>query len=167
MLGTNEMAKMAYDLVAEPLSVERCSGYCDLLAQQGDTAYSRDPRENARLVIEIIRAPPADPAAAIFRMERHPTSAQAFIPLDDEDYLIVMCRSDAGNRPDLQDLRALIVPRNTAIQYRPGIWHVPMQTVSDPGRFCVVTNRAGTPDDCEWAETEPFTVHPKPHLKRA
>jgi ureidoglycolate lyase len=167
MPGTNEMVMMVYDILAEALTPERSLGYCDILAHQGDTADSRDPRGSARQVIEIISVKPAYPSITSARMERHPTSAQAFIPLDDRDYLVVMCRSDAEDRPDLQDLRVLIVPGNTAIQYWPGIWHVPMQTVSDPGRFCVVTNSAGTPEDCEWAETEPFTVHLRPHFIRA
>jgi ureidoglycolate hydrolase len=72
--------------------------------------------------LTIITAPSARRAGAIGRLERHPLSVQAFIPLAWKPVVTIL--APAGVRPRRADqLTAFIVPTGHGIAYRPGVWH--------------------------------------------
>jgi len=53
---------------------------------------------------------------------------------------------------DLSQALALIAAPDQAITYRAGIWHIPMTALDRPGRFAVLTWRAGDGGDEQFVE---------------
>ena len=54
----------------------------------------------------------------------HPLSSQAFIPLENEQF--ICCVSLAKSRPDIKDIKAFIVPKGLGIIYSKKVWHYPL-----------------------------------------
>ncbi len=79
-------------------------------------------------------------------VERHPLGTQAFIPLDDEPYLVVVAAAGAPPRPS--ELRLFLARNRQGIQYRRGVWHAPLLTPFAAMEFIVV-DRSGPGDNCE------------------
>ncbi|WP_342778993.1 ureidoglycolate lyase [Methylobacterium terricola] len=104
----------------------------------------------------MIRSEPFAAALPLRRLERHPLSAQAFLPLAVGDYLVVVA-PDAGGRPDEASLRAFRVPAGTGIVYRSGAWHAHMTTMAEPGTFAMLVHEDGSPGDCVFASIAPVT----------
>lgn len=149
---------MRPEIIAVPITPTAVDEYGIVLDRGGDASRSRDERPDARLSIEVVDAAIAQGSIEVRELERHPTSVQAFFPMNGTPYLIVVCRSSREDKPDLNSLKAFLVPGDTVIEYRPGIWHAPIRSVFRPGRLGMVVNKAGTPEDCEFVPVPPFQV---------
>ena len=57
-------------------------------------------------------------------MEKHPLGSQAFIPMNDTSFLIFV--APKGEKPKINKIESFIVPKQTGINYKPGIWHFPL-----------------------------------------
>ena len=79
-------------------------------------------------------------------MERHPIGSQAFWPLSDEPFLIVV--APAGPAPGLDDLRAFHVPAGTGVNYAKGVWHHPLISAYVASDFLVI-DRGGDGDNLD------------------
>jgi ureidoglycolate lyase len=92
------------------------------------------------------------------RLERHPHSAQTFIPLSPLRYLVVVCRSKADGSPDLETIEAFLASGGQGVTYARNVWHHGL-TVFDPGaEFAVVMSLANQGDDDVFLEMEPHVV---------
>jgi len=112
----------------------------------------------ARLRASLTVIDPVTPPLVAPRMERHPHSAQMFLPLAVARYLVVVA-SDRGGAPDPASARALVVPGDVGIVYAVDQWHCPMQVLDSRGSFVVLMAMSGTGRDEAWAELpEPFRV---------
>ncbi|KTS25098.1 hypothetical protein NS228_13030 [Methylobacterium indicum] len=146
-----------------PITAEAFAPYGTLLV--GPAAGPRQDRaaeiENGRpgvpLNLALIRSEPFAATMPLRRLERHPRSAQAFLPLAVGDYLVVVA-PDAGDRPDEAGLCAFRVPGGTGIVYRSGAWHAHMTTLAAPGTFAMLVHEDGGPEDCVFAPIEPVSV---------
>lgn len=83
-------------------------------------------------------------------LERHPFSAQSFIPLDAGRYLVVVCEADAKGRPNLKTLRAFAAGSHQAVTYARNVWHHPMTVLDNPMEFAVAMGVTGREDDDVW-----------------
>ena len=117
-----------------------------------------DVRSSARANLALIQAPRVALPIVVDMMERHPFSAQAFLPLQDTTYLVIVARSGADGFPDLASAIAYVVPAGLGIAYHPNVWHVGMSAISGTGHFAMMISEAGTPDDCIYQPVELFTV---------
>ena len=81
-------------------------------------------------------------------LERHPNGSQAFIPMQGQQFLIVVATSLNAEQPDLSQLKAFITDGSQAINYRAGTWHHPLLTLESPSDFAVV-DRIGTGHNCD------------------
>jgi ureidoglycolate lyase len=80
-------------------------------------------------------------------LERHPYSAQTFVPLDSGRYLAIVCKAGATGQPDLNTLRAFVADGRQSVTYARNVWHHSM-TVLDPGmEFAVAMGMTGRGDD--------------------
>lgn len=79
-------------------------------------------------------------------VERHPLGSQAFVPLDETPYLVVVAAAGPPPRPG--DLRLFLARDRQGIQYRCGVWHAPLLTSFAAMEF-VVVDRTGPGDNCE------------------
>ena len=147
-----------HELVAEPLDVAAFESYGQVLADPGPTnrtdyaARLTNGRPELGGNLGVVRAmPPARLPIRISKMERHPLSSQAFLPLDCERYLVIVARpqGDTGP-PDLDTLRAFVVPGNAGINYNAGTWHFPLTSLDRPATFGLLMYMDGGPQDEDW-----------------
>ena len=57
-------------------------------------------------------------------MEKHPLGSQAFVPMNETTFLVFV--APKGKRPNTKKIESFIVPKQTGINYKPGIWHFPL-----------------------------------------
>ncbi len=90
-------------------------------------------------------------------VERHPLGSQAFVPMTQEPFLVVVCPDEDG-RPGRP--RAFITQPGQGINFFRNTWHGVLTPLSDPGLFCVI-DRIGNGNNLEevWFET-PYRIEP-------
>jgi ureidoglycolate lyase len=71
----------------------------------------------------------------ITMMERHPLGSQAFIPLNDKPYLVVV--APAGEL-DESKIRAFVTSGWQGVNYAKGVWHHPLLALGEVSDFIVV-----------------------------
>ena len=76
-------------------------------------------------------------------MEKHPLGSQAFIPMKQTTFLVLVAPD--GDKPDLNKIEAFIVPPEVGVNYNPGTWHFPLIATEDMN-FLVV-DRKGSGDN--------------------
>ena len=121
-------------------SLER---YYDL----ADIDVGVDPGDKARVAISIVETKQV--ATLPYRvkvMERHPLSSQAFIPLDEYPQLIVV--APATEELHLCGLRAFHSCGRQGINYRRGVWHMPMIALAAGQRWLII-DRMGRGRNCD------------------
>ena len=72
-------------------------------------------------------------------MEKHPLGSQAFVPMDETTFLVFV--APKGKRPNTKKIESFIVPKQTGINYKPGIWHFPL--ISTKNMNFLVIDRKG------------------------
>ena len=72
-------------------------------------------------------------------MEKHPLGSQAFIPMKETKFLVFV--APKGNKPNTKKIKSFIVPKQTGINYKPGIWHFPL--ISTKSMNFLVIDRKG------------------------
>ena len=100
--------------------------------------------------ISVISLKPSKPPLSIDIFERHKHTSQTFFPLDVQRYLIVVA-PDLDNKPDLEKIRAFIVPGTIAINYYIGTWHCPLQVLDRSGTFAILMYLFDSELDQQWS----------------
>jgi len=72
-------------------------------------------------------------------MEKHPLGSQAFIPMTETTFLAFVAPKD--KKPNTKKIESFIVPKQTGINYKPGIWHFPL--ISTKNMNFLVIDRKG------------------------
>ncbi len=62
-------------------------------------------------------------------MEKHPLGSQAFIPMEDKKFFVFV--APKGNKPNINKIKSFIVPKQTGINYKAGIWHFPLISIKN------------------------------------
>ena len=97
-------------------------------------------------LLSIFRGQPREYPLAVTMMERHPLASQAFVPLTDRPFLVVV--GEPGVMPDPQGLRAFITDGTQGVNYRRGVWHHPLLVIGEEADFLVV-DRGGPGENCD------------------
>jgi ureidoglycolate lyase len=81
-------------------------------------------------------------------LERHPYSAQSFMPIGGDDYLVVVCHAATDGRPDLSTLQAFKATSGQGVTYARNVWHHGLSVLTAPARFvvCMSFTEAGGDD---------------------
>jgi len=77
--------------------------------------------EGGRLAVHLYRSRQRQLPLEIGILERHPLGSQAFWPLQDRPYVVVV--APPGPEPDEAAIRAFLASGHQAIQYHRGTWH--------------------------------------------
>ena len=72
-------------------------------------------------------------------MEKHPLGSQAFIPMKETKFLVFV--APKGKKPNVKKMESFIIPKQTGINYKPGIWHFPL--ISTKNMNFLVIDRKG------------------------
>ena len=76
-------------------------------------------------------------------MERHPEGSQAFVPLHEHPFLVIVAADDAG-RPGVP--RAFVTNGAQGINFLRNTWHGVLTPLANPGLFAVVDRIGDTPN---------------------
>ncbi len=102
--------------------------------------------EDARTVLSIFEVEPVRLPLQLALMERHPLGSQAFQPLQERPWLVVVATDP--RRPE--SYRAFFAEGRQGISYRRGVWHHPLLCLEHPGRFLTVDREGpgGNLEEC-------------------
>ena len=164
MTETPDTAVPPRRVAIEPITAAAFGPFGTLLeAPVGGPRQDRAaPLENARpgaaANLALVRGEPYARTLPLQRLEKHPHSNQAFLPLRVEAYLAVVA-ADRDGRPDPATLRAFAVPGHVGVNYRAGAWHAHLTTLAVPGTFAMLVHEDGTAEDCVFAPIDPVEIY--------
>lgn len=113
----------------------------------------------AHTLVSIFRGQPFSLPVTIAMMERHPLGSQAFMPLHDRPWLVVVA-VDADGKPG-EPLAFLVRPGEgglRGVNYGRGVWHHPLISLEAASDFLVV-DRGGEGNNLEeFFFDEPYVI---------
>lgn len=110
-----------------------------------DLAQVDVTENNGRTLINIFRSTPLSQPIAIKMMERHPLSSQAFVPLGQQPYLVVVAPKGKLN---VADIEVFLATADQGVNYHKGTWHHYCLALNQSSDFIVV-DRGGTGENCD------------------
>ncbi len=129
-----------------------CGRWHDLATLQiGDDG----PDAEGRLGISLFKAEVRTLPYQLDMMERHPLGSQAFLPMSETPFLVVVAPDEGGapGRP-----RAFVTAAGQGVNYHRAVWHGVLTPLHPPGLFAVI-DRIGPDANLEehWFD-QSFTV---------
>tara|TARA_Y100000590_G_scaffold101644_1_gene115420 strand:- start:59 stop:553 length:495 start_codon:yes stop_codon:yes gene_type:complete len=97
-------------------------------------------KDGGKTIVSIFSALKRNFPMKIDMMEKHPLGSQAFIPMKETTFLAFVAPS--GKFPEINKIQSFIIPPNTGINYKPGIWHFPL--ISTENTNFLVIDRKGS-----------------------
>jgi ureidoglycolate lyase len=97
-----------------------------------------------RPLLSLFRTQPCQLPFPISMLERHPLSSQAFIPLSDEPFLVVV--APLGDSLDPASIRAFRTHTRQGVNYGRGVWHHPLLAMGSTCDFVVIGRAAADPN---------------------
>ena len=161
-LGAAALSAQAFAPFGEVISVE---GHAGILVNQGrgqrfDTgahiAHSTSANEPT---LALYHMQPSRLPVSLDLLERHPHSAQMFLPMGARRYLVVVAPALAGGAPDAAEVRAFVARGDQGVIYAPGIWHAPLAALDEVSTFAMIMFENGDAEDCVLHQLQtPFHV---------
>ncbi len=148
------------DLSPEPLSRDNFSRFGDVLEISGAERVLINEGTTERFhalsrldladqqgegVLSIFRATARPSPIKITMVERHPLGSQAFFPLANKRWLVVV---SAAETPAPESLKAFWARGDQGVQYAKNTWHHPLLVI-EPVQDFLVVDRAGPGDNLE------------------
>ena len=108
-----------------------------------------------RAGISIFRSQSVRLPYAFRLVERHPLGSQAFLPMTEHPFLVIVAPDEGGapGRP-----RAFVTAPGQAVNLARGAWHGVLTPLADPGLFAVVDRCAEGPNLQEYRWDQDWTV---------
>jgi ureidoglycolate lyase len=147
------MDTLSRTLTAEPLTAEAFAPWGDVIEAAGasfpinggmcdrfhDLARMEFTGEGGRAGISVGWGRPYPLPYAFRLVERHPLGSQAFYPLQNRDWLIVVAEADVP--PSAKTLRAFRATGRQGINYARNAWHFPLLVLDRDSDFLVVDRK--------------------------
>ena len=108
--------------------------------------------------VSLFLGQPRPAPIAVKLMERHPLGSQAFVPLQDQPWLVLV----AGDPLDFASYRAFTATGQQGVNYARNVWHHPLLVLDADSRFIII-DRLGPGNNLEevWlGEDEVFDLTP-------
>ena len=96
-------------------------------------------KDDGKTIVSIFSALKRVFPMKIDMMEKHPLGSQAFIPMKETTFLCFV--APPGEFPEINKIQSFIIPPQTGINYKPGIWHFPL--ISTENTNFLVIDRKG------------------------
>jgi ureidoglycolate lyase len=91
--------------------------------------------------------PVAGAAVTITALERHPHSAQSFIPIRAGRWVVVLAPTLSDGSPDMDNVRAFLAGPQDALCIRRNVWHAGLTALDGPAEFAMMMWRTSAGDD--------------------
>lgn len=157
-------------LRAKPLTREAFSPFGDVIDTETDNHYpinkgkterfhdlacAEIAGEGARVLMSIARGEPYAFPLELTMVERHPLGSQAFVPLQQRPFLVVVCPDTAEGPGEPQ---AFVTAPGQGVNYARGTWHGVLTPIGETQDFLIV-DRGGEGDNLEeFHFPEPFEI---------
>lgn len=138
-----------------------CTGAPDVMINQGMCGRFHDRATldfaDGRAAISLFNATPRAFPYMLDMMERHPLGSQAFIPMSEHPFLVIVAENN-GDAPVMP--RAFLTQSGQAINIHRNTWHGVLTPLHAPGLFAVI-DRIGDGNNLQehWFD-EPYAVAP-------
>ena len=130
-----------------PINGGTCERYHDLArVDVGDAG--------GHTLINVFRGQPRPFPLRITMLERHPLGSQAFVPLSERDYLVVV--APKGDL-DPSCIRAFLARARQGVSYAKGVWHHPLLALDTTSDFLVI-DRGGPGPNCDEQAITPRSI---------
>jgi ureidoglycolate lyase len=156
-------------LRTEPLSAHAFAPFGDVIETDGHSPVeinrgstekfadlARLTVNGGRPAVHLFRGQPVRLPLALERLERHLLGSQAFIPLHDRPFPLVVAAP--GDKRDPVSLRAFMSNGRQGINLWPGTWHHALLCLEQVSDFLVIDRHSETVDCEEWALTKPVML---------
>lgn len=128
-------------------------GFCGRFHDRATLDFGPDARAGLSIFKAIARKFPY----SVDLVERHPDGSQAFVPMTDDPFLVIVA-DDAGGKPGCP--RAFITDGAQAINFHRNTWHGVLTPLAEPGLFAVIDRIGTTPNLEEYVYDTPYTILP-------
>lgn len=161
---------MSRDLYPKPLTADGFAPFGDLIDASGpaDMRINQDrcgryhdraelDFAGGRAGISLFKAEARRFPILLDMVERHPLGSQAFIPMTQAPFLVIVAR-DVASKPSQPEV--FITAPGQGVNYHKGTWHGVLTPLTEPGLFSVV-DRIGEEKNLEehWFDV-PYSIHP-------
>jgi len=102
--------------------------------------------QDGHAIVSIIDTECTPLPLSVSIMERHPIGSQAFIPIGNAPYIVLV--APAGDF-DHQSLQGFLAQPQQGINYAKGTWHHECISLNDSNQFLVI-DRGGQGDNCDF-----------------
>ncbi len=141
---------MSKIIKARPLSREAFAPFGEVIEKNGsrtriinngkcvrhhDLARVEILGDDARPVINIFAGTAYDLPLELKMVERHPLGSQAFIPMHERPFLVIVC-PDENDRPGLP--HAFVTEPGQGVSFPAGQWHGVLTPIGKDGDFVVI-----------------------------
>lgn len=155
-------------ITCEPLTDEAFAPFGDVLDCAGDPdkiinaglcgryhdRAQMDFGPDGRVGISIFRAEKREMPYACHLFERHPEGSQAFIPMSENPFLVIVAEDDNGP----VNPRAFLTTPCQGINFHRNTWHGVLTPLADPGLFAVIDRIGETPNLEEHVLADPLLI---------
>jgi ureidoglycolate lyase len=112
--------------------------------------------EDGSTNVSLFTAQPRPQPIVIDLMERHPLGSQLFYPLQDEPWMVLVCRDPQ----DSESYSAFMAHGRQGVNYKRNVWHFPLLVFGADSRFLVV-DRIGPGKNLVEVAVSPFSLQPQ------
>lgn len=110
---------------------------------------------DGRAGISLFRATPRSLPHDLDLLERHPLGSQAFLPMTENPFLVIVATEDGG-RPGKP--RAFLTQPGQGVNLLRGTWHGVLTPLAEPGLFAVIDRIGAGANLEEYPLDQPWTV---------
>jgi ureidoglycolate lyase len=166
---------MSRQITIEPLTADtfapfgdvlECRGEADKIINQGMCGRYHDRAKldfgpNGRAGISLFNATPRDLPYQLELVERHPEGSQAFVPMHQNPFLVIVA-ADVNGTPATP--RAFVTTGDQAINFHCGTWHGVLTPLQGSGLFAVIDRIGDTENLQEHWFDQPYDVVTAPPI---
>jgi ureidoglycolate lyase len=151
------------ELVVEPLEARAFAPFGEImdtraarvisinqgLAQRFHDLATVDIDGEGRVLVNVFRSAPLPLPHRVTGLERHPLGSQAFLPMRDTRFLVLVARG--ASRPEPGSLKLFLASGGQGVNFFRNTWHHFLIVLDDTADFLVI-DRGGPGDNLEEAD---------------